>query len=150
MFENPSSNQAHNDETSLLNQRIQNHTQVLPLTNHYLTYGDNQSASIPRMAKHHSESRELKPNQSHIPLLIPPTFQIHSQEDSYQLQNENEIVTRNNITTPEEDCFNESLLTLLNGQKDLQKQSFNMMQDMTHRHEYDSVTSPYMTEKIWN
>ena len=48
-------------------------------------------------------------------------------------------MTRNNITNPEEDQFNESILTLLNGQQDLQKQSFNVMQDITHRHEYDSL-----------
>ena len=88
------------------------------------------------MAKTHSESREGKPNQSQIPLLTP---QIHSQEDSYQLQIETEIMMRNNITNLEEDCLNESLLTLLNCQQDLQKQSFNVMQDMTHRHEYDNL-----------
>ena len=35
--------------------------------------------------------------------------------------------------------FNESLLTLLNGQEDLQKQSFNMIQDITHRQEYENL-----------
>ena len=61
-------------------------------------------------------------------------------------------MTKTNMTNPEEDHFNESLLTLLKGQQDLQKQSFNMMQDMTHRHEYDSVMkdTPYMMGKIWN
>ena len=39
----------------------------------------------------------------------------------------------------DEDHFNKSLLTLLNGQQDLQKQSFNMIQDMAHRHEYDNL-----------
>ena len=38
-----------------------------------------------------------------------------------------------------EDHFNESLLSPLNGQQDLQKQSLNMMLDMTHRHEYDNL-----------
>ena len=31
-------------------------------------------------------------------------------------------MTKTNMTNPEEDCFNESLLTLLNDQQDLQKQ----------------------------
>ena len=31
--------------------------------------------------------------------------------------------------------FNKSLLTLLNGQQDLQKQLLNMMQEITHRHD---------------
>ena len=44
-----------------------------------------------------------------------------------------------NWTNLDEDYFNKSFLTLLNGQQDLQKQSFNMMQDMTHRHEYDNL-----------
>ena len=43
------------------------------------------------------------------------------------------------ITNPEEDCFNKSSLTLLNGQQDLRKQSLNMMLDMTHRHKYDNL-----------
>ena len=45
----------------------------------------------------------------------------------------------NNLTNLDEDNFNKSLLTLLNGQQDLQKQSFNLIQDMTHRHEYDNL-----------
>ena len=45
----------------------------------------------------------------------------------------------NNLTNLDEDHFNETLLTLLNGQQDLQKQSFNMIQDMTCRHEYDNL-----------
>ena len=31
------------------------------------------------------------------------------------------------------------MLTLLKRQQDLQKQSFNMMQEMTYRHEYDNL-----------
>ena len=30
-------------------------------------------------------------------------------------------------------------MTLLNGQQDLQRQLFNMMQDKIHRHEYDNL-----------
>ena len=67
----------------------------------------------------------------------PPNSQINLQEDPYQLQNKNDIITRTNMTNPD-DHFKESLLTLLNGQQDLQKQSFNLMRDMTHRHEYDN------------
>ena len=119
-FKNPSSNQAPDDETHLLNQRIQNYTQISTLTKHYLAYRDNQRALTHRMAKPHEESREGKPNQSQIPLLTPPTSQIYLQEDPYHLQNGNDIMTRTNITNPEEDHFNESLLTLLNGQQDLQ------------------------------
>ena len=48
-------------------------------------------------------------------------------------------MTMDNLTNLDEDHFNKSMLTLLNGQQDLQKQSFNMMQDMAHRHEYDSL-----------
>ena len=138
-FKNTLSKQAQDDEVRLLNQRIQNHTQGPPLTNHYLTYRDDQSASTPRMAKPYPESREGKSNQSQRPFLTPPTSQIHSQGDPCQIQNENEIMATNNITNPEEDHFNESLLTLLNGQQDLQKQSFNLMQDMTCRHGYDTL-----------
>ena len=44
-----------------------------------------------------------------------------------------------NVTNPHEDHFNESLLTLLNGQQDLPKQSFAMIHDITCRHEYDNL-----------
>ena len=44
-----------------------------------------------------------------------------------------------NLTNPDKDCFNESLLTLLNAQQDVQKQSFNMIQDITCRQEYDNL-----------
>ena len=43
------------------------------------------------------------------------------------------------MTNSEEECFNISLITLLNDQQDLQKQSLNKMQNMTHRHEYDDL-----------
>ena len=43
------------------------------------------------------------------------------------------------MTKPDKDHFNESLLTLLNGQQDLQKQSFNIIQDITGRQEYDNL-----------
>ena len=44
-----------------------------------------------------------------------------------------------NLTNPDEECFNELLVTLLNGQQDLQKQSLNMIQDITCRQEYDNL-----------
>ena len=43
------------------------------------------------------------------------------------------------MTNPEEDHFNESLLTVLNGQQDLQKQSLKMMQDIKCRHDYANL-----------
>ena len=43
------------------------------------------------------------------------------------------------VTNSEEDHFNESLITLLNGQQDLQKQSLNIMQDITNRYEYNNL-----------
>ena len=48
-------------------------------------------------------------------------------------------MTRRNVTNPEEDHFNDSLISLLNGQQDFQKPSLNMMQDITHRHDYDNL-----------
>ena len=120
-FKNPLSNKAPDNETRLFNQRIQNHTQVPTLTSHYLMYRDNQSMSTLRMAKPHPESREGKPSQSQRPFLTPPTSQIHSPEDPYQLQNKNEIITRNNMTNAEGDHIYEILLTLLYGQQDLHK-----------------------------
>ena len=59
----------------------------------------------------------------------------------------NEVMTIENVTNLDKDHFNESLLTLLNGQHDLQKQSFNMMQDMTCRHEYDNLIGAFL--KSW-
>ena len=46
-FKHPSSNQAPDDETNLLNQIIQNYTQVPPFTNHCLKYRDNQMHQPP-------------------------------------------------------------------------------------------------------
>ena len=43
------------------------------------------------------------------------------------------------MTHHDKDHFNESLLTLLNRQQYLQKQSFNMIKDITHRQEYDNL-----------
>ena len=91
------------------------------------------------MIKPHLKSREGKPSQSQTPLLTHPTSQISLHKDPYQLQNDNGIMTRTNMTNQEEDHFNDLLLTLLNGQQDLQKQSFNMGQDMTCRYEYDKL-----------
>ena len=69
------------------------------------------------MTKSHPENCEEKPCLSEIPPLTHPTSQIHPQEDPYQLQNENETMTGTNLTIPE-DCFNESLITLLNDKQD--------------------------------
>ena len=123
-----------------------------PLSNHYQTYRDNQSVSTPRMAKPHSESRKGKSNQPQRHFRTPPTSRIHSQEDPYHLQNENKIITRNSITNPGKDHFNNSLLMLLSDQQDLQKHSLNMMQDKSHRHDYDNLIRdiPIYDGKIWN
>ena len=43
------------------------------------------------------------------------------------------------MTCTEEHQFNESIITLLSGQQDLQKQSLDMMQNMTGLHEYDNL-----------
>ena len=44
-------------------------------------------------------------------------------------------MTRTKVTNSKEDQFNESLITLLNGQNQL----LNMMKGMTCRHEYDNL-----------
>ena len=80
-----------------------------------MTYKDNQSASTPRVATPYLENRERNP------ISLKYTSQIYLHKDPYQLQNKNEIMTRTNMRNPEEDHFNESLLTLLNRQQDLQK-----------------------------
>ena len=46
---------------------------------------------------------------------------------------------KTNMTNSSGDPFNELLITLLNGKQDVQKQSLNMMQDITHRHKYDHL-----------
>ena len=91
------------------------------------------------MAKPNIESREGRPNQFQISSITLQISHIYRQEDPYQIRNKNENITRNNMTNIEEDHFNELLLTLLNGMQDLQKQSLNMPQNMTHRHEYDNL-----------
>ena len=69
---------------------------------------------------------------------MPPTPQIYPPKDPYQLQKEKEVRPMEPLTDLDKDHFNESLLTLLNGQQDLQT-IFYMIQDMTHRHEYNSL-----------
>ena len=91
------------------------------------------------MMKSHPESSEGRPSISQMAHLTHPAFLIQLQDDPYQLQNENEIMTKRDMTNSEEDHLNESLITLLNGQQDLQKQSLNMMLDITHRHKHDNL-----------
>ena len=43
------------------------------------------------------------------------------------------------MTNQDENHFNESILTLTNGQQDLPKQSFVMIQGITCRQEYDNL-----------
>ena len=71
--------------------------------------------------------------------LAPPAMQIYLTEDPYQLQKEKEVRPMKNLKNQDKDQFDESLLTPLNGKQDLNKQSFNMIQDMTCRHEYDNL-----------
>ena len=65
------------------------------------------------MTKSHLENKVRNSNQSQVSLFKP---QIHSPEDPYQSQNEKEVRTTYNLTNLDEDHFEESLLTLLNGQ----------------------------------
>ena len=111
-FENPSSFQAPDDERSLLNQRFWNYMHVWLLTNHNVTWIDKQGTSIPRMAKTSFKNKEEKLHQLQIPLLTHLTYQINLQEDACQLQNENEIMTKTNMTNHEEGCFNESIYNI--------------------------------------
>ena len=63
----------------------------------------------------------------------------HLSENPYHLQHDRQVRPTENVNNQGNDHFNESILTLLNGQQDLQKQSFNMIQDTTHRQEYDNL-----------
>ena len=61
-FEDPLTNQVLEDETGLLNQRVQNYDQVPPPSPKNPTYKDNQSASTPRITKSHYENKETPIN----------------------------------------------------------------------------------------
>ena len=56
-FKDQLTNQVLEDETSLLNQMIQNYDQISPSTPKYHTSRENQSASVPRMNKSHLKIR---------------------------------------------------------------------------------------------
>ena len=84
------------------------------------------------------ENNTRNSNPPQISPLASPTPKIYLPDHPYELQKE-KLRPMENLTNPDEDHFNESLLTLLNGQQDLHKQFFNMMQDITHRHEYDNL-----------
>ena len=71
--------------------------------------------------------------------MTPPTPQIHLPEYLYHLQQDRKARPTGNVTNQDGDHFNKLLLTLLNGQQDLQKQSFNMIQDIMHRQESDNL-----------
>ena len=86
-----------------------------------------------------SENNTRNFNQPQVSPLVSPTPQIHLPESPYQLQKDIEIRPMENVTNPDEGNSNESLLILLNEQEDLQKQSFNIGQDATHRQEYDNL-----------
>ena len=91
------------------------------------------------MTKYHHKNSEERPNISQLPHLTHPTSQIELQDDPYQLHDDNEIMTKSNITNSEENHFNKLLITLLNGQKRPTKPSLNLMQDITHRHVNDNL-----------
>ena len=71
----------------------------------------------------------------------PSISQIQPQDGVDRSKDVADIVTGENpmITCSEDDRFIESLLTLLNGQQDLQRQALNMMQNMNHRHKHDNL-----------
>ena len=71
--------------------------------------------------------------------MTPPIPQTHPSENPYYIQQNREARPTGKVTNQDEDCFNESLLTLLNGQQDLQRQSFNMIQDIICIQEYDNL-----------
>ena len=50
-----------------------------------------------------------------------------------------ECTVKMQMMYPEEDCFNKSIIKLLTGQQDVQKQSLYMMQSMTRCHDYDNL-----------
>ena len=54
-------------------------------------------------------------------------------------------MTKTNMTNSEEDQFNESLITLLNSQHNLQKQSLDRMKNMSFGHKYDSLMRDFPT-----
>ena len=60
---------------------------------------------------------------------------------------------KKHMASSEEDWFNESILTLLGGQQDFQKQSLEMMQNMTRCNEYNNLMrdiTVYDRKKKWN
>ena len=71
--------------------------------------------------------------------MTPPTTNTHPSEEPYHLQQGREARPTENVTNKDEESFNESLLILMNGQQDFQKQSFNMIQDIMHRWAYDNL-----------
>ena len=82
---------------------------------------------------------EERPNISQSLHCNEVTPQFPLQKELYRLGDETENVMKTTSANPKEDQFNESLITLLNGQQDKQKQSLNMLQDMTCRHDYDNL-----------
>ena len=69
----------------------------------------------------------------------PDTSKIPSHDESFRSRNVIKTVTRQKPMVTEDDQFNKSLLTLLNEQHDLQRQSLNMMKDINCSHEYNKL-----------
>ena len=61
----------------------------------------------------------------------PNLAQIPLQQDIYSQIDVTDSTMKIHITGPEEDKFKESITTLLSGQQDLQKQSLDMIRNMT-------------------
>ena len=68
------------------------------------------------MTRPQSENNIRNFNQSKVSSLALPTPKIHLPEKPYHLQQGIEARPTENVTNLDEDHFNESLLTLLNGQ----------------------------------
>ena len=70
-FKDPPTNQNLENESNLLNQRIQNYDQMPSTTTWYPTYRDNLNASTPRMTKPQSEKNIRNFNQPQVSPLTP-------------------------------------------------------------------------------
>ena len=74
---------------------------------------DNQNTSTCRLTRPQSENNIINFNQPQVSPLAPHP-QIHLPENQYHLQTDMEARPTENLTNHDKDCFDESLLTLLN------------------------------------
>ena len=84
-FEDPLNTQTYENEKSLLNQRVRENTQVLPLDHQDQTHRNSQGASTPKITKYHPEGCISQHNDrlNLPPLLMYSTPQLPLQEDPY-------------------------------------------------------------------